>query len=349
MRKGYITIRSSALSFSIQLHKRVVLLFLLLLGVAALSMIVSTGIGDMYIAPLDVWRAVMGEGHQDFILVVQTLRLPRIVIAVMVGASLGVAGAMLQGIIRNPLAAPDIIGVTGGASLSAVAFLTLLPGMYSIHLLPVAAMLGAVAASIIIYLLAWKKGVRPVRLVLVGIGIASLMSSLTTVMIVMSPSIYTASSAFLWMTGTIYGTSWDNVLSLLPWTIIFLFLSVFCIKELNIHQLGDDIAAGAGSSVQRKRLLMLAVSVGLAGSAVSMSGPVGFVGLLAPHMARRLVGPSAGSVLPIAGLLGGLIVLLADLVARTAFLPKDIPVGVFTAGIGAPFFIYLLYRTRHAR
>ncbi|MBW7474908.1 iron ABC transporter permease [Paenibacillus oenotherae] len=337
------------MSLSVQLHKRLILLFLVLLAVVAGSMVVSTGIGDMYINPLDVWKAVLGQGLPDHILVVQTLRLPRIVIAIMVGASLGVAGAMMQSIIRNPLAAPDLIGVTGGASLAAVTFLTYLPGLYSIHLLPVAAMIGAVAASALIYMLAWKRGVAPVRLVLVGIGISALISSLTTMLIVMSPTIYAASSAYLWITGTIYGTSWDNVLSLLPWTTVFLLLAVLSVRELNIHQLGDDIAAGTGSAVQRKRLLLLGICVILAGSAVSMAGPIGFVGLLAPHMARRLAGPSAGSMLPIAGLLGGLIVLLADLVGRTAFLPHDIPVGVFTAGIGAPFFIYLLYRTRNAR
>lgn len=332
-----------------RLRKRALLWFLGLFALLLAAAVASAGLGEIRIAPLDVLRAAGGSGIADHILVVQELRLPRIAMAMLVGASLAVAGAILQGVVRNPLAAPDVVGISGGASLAAAAFLTLIPGAYSIQLLPVAAMAGAVAVSSIVYMLAWKRGVQTFRLVLIGIGVAMLMNALTTFMIMMAPSTYTAGAAYLWLTGTIYGTSWMNVTTLLPWTLLFLLLAATHVRHLNAQLLGDELAAGIGSAVQRGRISLLLISVGLAGSAISMAGPIGFVGLLAPHMARRLVGSLSGRLLPVAGVIGALIVLLADTAARTVFLPHDIPAGVLTSGIGAPFFVYLLYRTRKSR
>ncbi|MBP3961531.1 FecCD family ABC transporter permease [Paenibacillus lignilyticus] len=220
-------------------------------------------------------------------------------------------------------------------------------GTLSIAWLPVAAMAGAGITSILIYLLAWKKGVTPIRLVLIGIGINFLLASVTKVMLVMNP-IYTASQAYVWLTGTVYGTDWKMVWTILPWVCVFIPLSFLFARNVNVLQMGDDIAKGVGSAAQRQRFVLLMISVALAGAAVSVGGAISFVGLIAPHMTRKLVGPAFGGVLPIAALIGGLMVVLADTVARTAFLPYDIPVGVFTAGIGAPFFIFLLYRNRNA-
>ncbi|MFC4098570.1 FecCD family ABC transporter permease [Paenibacillus xanthanilyticus] len=330
-------------------HRRSLLWFLGLFVFLLAAAVVSAGLGEIRIPPLDVVRAAGGAGLADHVLVVQSLRLPRIAISMLVGASLAVAGAILQGVVRNPLAAPDVVGISGGASLAAAAFLTLIPGAYSIQLLPVAAMIGAVLVSSIVYLLAWKRGVQTFRLVLIGIGVAMLMNALTTFMIMMAPSTYTAGAAYLWLTGTVYGTSWTNVLTLLPWTALFLLLAAGHVRHLNAQLLGDELAAGIGSAVQRGRISLLLISVGLAGSAISMAGPIGFVGLLAPHMARRLVGSLSGRLLPVAGVIGALIVLIADTVARTVFLPHDIPAGILTSGIGAPFFVYLLYRTRKSR
>lgn len=318
---------------------------LLLLCLAAA--IVSLGLGEMRIAPLDVIRAVLGAGADESEMVVQKLRLPRVIVAMLVGASLAASGAILQTMFRNPLSSPDILGVTGGASVAAVFFLTYMAGDISIRLLPPVAMLGAAVVSLLLYALAWKGGIAPVRFILVGVGLASLMSAGTTMMIVFSPK-NDAGQAYLWLTGSVYGANWENVLTLLPWTALFLPLAAAFARHVDIQQLGDDIATGAGSSVQRDRLILLLLSVGLAGSAVSVGGGIGFVGLLAPHMARKLVGVGFGRLLPVAALLGAIIVMLADLAGRTLFLPYDVPVGVFTSGIGAPFFIYLLYARRHA-
>nr|WP_308640088.1 iron ABC transporter permease [Paenibacillus silvisoli] len=328
------------------MHRKTIKLIIGLVLASIFALLISTALGDLRISPIEVIRTLLGGGGEESRLIIHTLRLPRIIAAFLVGASLAAAGAILQGIIRNPLASPDIIGITSGASVAAVAFITYFSGTLSIAWMPVAAMIGAGITSLIIYLLAWKKGVTPIRLVLIGIGINFLLASATKVMLVMNPN-YTASQAYIWLTGTVYGTDWEMIRSLVPWVVVFIPLSFLFARNVNVLQLGDDIAMGVGTAVQRQRFMLLLISVALAGAAVSVGGAVSFVGLIAPHMTRKLVGPAFGGALPIAALIGGLMVVTADTVARTAFLPYDIPVGVFTAGIGAPFFIYLLYRHRN--
>lgn len=344
--KIFTSLRFGKLPISFLVYKKTLYITVLLVFANLTAFVVSTGLGDMNIHPLDVVNTMFGKGTEEHALVINTLRLPRIIAAFLVGASLAVSGAILQGVIRNPLASPDIIGITSGASVAAVAFITYLSGEVSIQWLPVAAMIGAGITSLVIYMLAWKKGVTPIRLVLIGIGINFLMQSLTKVMLVLSP-IYTASEAYLWLVGTVYGTTWKAVGTILPCALVFIPLALIYSRKVNVLQLGDDIAMSVGSAVQRQRFVLLLISVALAGAAVSVGGGIAFVGLIAPHMTRKLVGPSFGGVLPVSALIGGLMVLLADLIARTAFLPYDIPVGVFTAGVGAPFFIYLLYRNRN--
>ncbi|MGG1517715.1 iron ABC transporter permease [Paenibacillus oryzisoli] len=345
--KPYKTVRLRGGAISLLIHRKSVRITLGLLLACLVVAIVSTGLGEMVISPINVVRSLFGAGAEEHTMVIQKIRLPRIIVSLLVGASLAAAGAILQGIIRNPLASPDIMGVTGGASVGAVTFLTYFLGVFSIRWLPVAAMLGASIVSIVLYALAWKKGVTPVRLVLVGIGLAGLMSAATTMMIVFSPT-NDARQAYLWLTGSVYAANWENVLTVLPWTVILIPVAFLLARHVNIGQLGDDIAASAGSAVEWNRLILLFISVALAGSAVSVAGGIGFIGLIAPHMARKLVGSSFENVLPVAVLLGGTVVMLADLVGRTLFLPLDIPVGVFTSMVGAPFFIYLLYTKRNS-
>jgi iron complex transport system permease protein len=344
--KKYIPLRSKRLRLSVLFHRKPLYLVLFLGCLSISFFFLSAGLGDMVIPPTGIVHALLGNSTDEYELVVNTLRAPRIVLAFLVGLALAVSGTILQGIIRNPLASPDVIGITAGASLAAVAFISFLAGSVSIHWLPLAAAIGAGVISVIVYTLAWKQGVTPVRLVLIGIGMDLLIDALTTLLLVTSP-LYKTSQAYIWLTGTVYGATWANVWTLLPWLLILLPLSMLLARHVNIQQLGDDIALGAGHAVQRYRFLLLFVSVALAGSAVAVAGGIAFVGLIAPHMARKLVGPVFGAVLPVSALLGGLIVLLADLIARTVFLPHDIPVGVFTSAIGAPFFIYLLYRNRN--
>ncbi|MHC8523033.1 FecCD family ABC transporter permease [Rossellomorea sp. H39__3] len=344
--KRWLKERVSVLMDTSALKKIVLLMVLTMLAV-----IISTGIGDMQIAPWKVVSVFFGGGSSIDQLVVTSFRLPRILIALLAGMALAVAGGILQGMIRNPLASPDIIGVTGGAGAAVVAFLTIFSNkdntlMVSIKWLPVAAFIGAAIIAFLVYFLAWKK-VFPVRLVLIGIGISALTQACTTLLMIMGP-IYRASQANIWITGTVNGSDWQDVWILLPWSIIFIFLSFMITRQLNIQELGEEVATSAGANVQRQRFILLLMSTALVGGAVAFAGGIGFVGLMAPHMARRLVGSSFGALLPVAALIGGLLVMLADLIGRTLFLPLEVPAGVFTAAIGAPYFIYLLFKTRHS-
>jgi iron complex transport system permease protein len=285
-------------------------------------------------------------------LIITSFRLPRIIVALMVGISLAIAGGILQGMIRNPLASPDVLGITGGAAAAVVSFLAIFSDKnhsltVSIAWLPLAAFIGATVVGFIVYFLAWKNGVSPIRLVLIGIGISTLMQAITTLTMVMGP-IYQASQANIWITGTVYGSNWKNVAILVPWTVIFVIIALAVARTINIQELGDEVATGLGGKVQKQRFLLLMISTALIGGSVAFAGGIGFVGLMAPHMARRLVGSSFGALLPTSALIGGILVMIADLIGRTLFSPLEVPAGVFTAGIGAPYFIYLLFKTRNS-
>jgi iron complex transport system permease protein len=341
--KQYLPLRNRTLSF--HLHKRTVWLAILFALLTAAAAVVSLGMGEMHIAPLDVVKVFLGMGSEQDALIVREFRLPRILIAILVGAALAVAGSVLQGIVRNPLAAPDILGISGGASITAVAFLLLFDSV-SVKWLPAAAFLGATLVAFLLYGLAWKQGVTPLRLVLIGVGIKIVAGAAVTLLITFSPFLL-QNKAILWLTGSIYGVDWGDVLMILPWIMVLFLLAAFFVRRVNVQQLGDDIATGVGSQVERDRFFLLLICTGLTGAAVAVGGEISFVALLAPHIAKQLVGPSFGGAMSISAFVGALIVLLADLVGRTAFSPLDIPVGVFTSAVGAPFFIYLLYKKRH--
>lgn len=308
------------------------------------SILLSLCLGSRTSQPLAVLEALVFPERSDIDLIVNVLRMPRTMLAVLVGAALAVAGLILQGIVRNPLASPDIIGITGGASVAAVLFLAW-QGAPGIHWLPVAAMGGAAAVSLGIFALAWRRGVTPSRLVLIGIGISAVMGAITTLLIVLTPD-STAIRAYVWLTGSLYATQWNDVLGMLPWVAICLPLTLVYARHMDVMALGDGIATGLGVSIDLVRVVLLLVSVALAGAAVAFAGGLSFVGLIAPHIARRLVGGGFAGLVWVSALLGALIVLYADLIGRVAFMPHDLPAGIFVSGVGAPFFVYLLYRHR---
>ncbi|WP_284642383.1 FecCD family ABC transporter permease [Paenibacillus silviterrae] len=347
--KKLLTLRNRGGSVSFLLQTRALWVTLALIVVVAVIAVLSIGLGSSKMALSDVLRTLFGYGTSAQEVIIFKLRMPRILIAILTGSALAVAGAILQGVIRNPLASPEWVGITGGATLGAVAFFFFWAETLTIHLLPVAAMVGAFVVSAFIYVTAWKHGVSPLRLVLIGIGMSTAMSSLTYMLLISGPMVL-ANKSLTFMTGSIYGVSWDkDVYVLLPWVGVLIPLAWLLARHVNVQQLGDDVAASVGTRVEQKRLVLLLLSVALAGSAVAIGGAISFIGLMAPHIARKLVGPSFGGVIPTSALIGALILLLADLVARTAFAPLDIPAGVFTAAIGAPFFIYLLLRQRAGR
>ncbi|WP_369380572.1 FecCD family ABC transporter permease [Lysinibacillus fusiformis] len=343
---NYTTIRTKSDRISFQIAKRTCWIILLLSLLLVSITIIGLSAGSDFIHPFIVVKELLGYGNGEYDFVLHTLRLPRILMALLVGAALGVAGLILQGIIRNPLAAPDIIGVTSGASMGAIIFIVYFMGSVGIQFLPLAAISGAAIISFIIYLLSWRKGVTPIRMVLIGIGISALAKAVLTMLLVLS-EVAATTKAYLWLTGSLYGANMTDVYLLLPWVALLLPLTFVLARTVNVKELGDDIATGLGVKVQVYRLLFLLISVMLAGSAVAFAGGIAFVGLVAPHMSRLLVGRSFAGLIPVTAIIGGIIVIVADIVARTAFLPKDLPTGVFTAAIGAPFFIYLLFRTRN--
>ncbi|MDF2684333.1 MAG: yfhA 1 [Brevibacillus sp.] len=341
----YTVVRSQKPLYSFQLDVHSITILCLLIAVLVGVIVASIGLGSIRIPVSEVLKSLVGMGDSTHQLVVVNLRLPRILVSVMVGAALAVSGAILQALVRNPLASPDLIGTTNGATAAAIAFIAFSNGAYSIHWLPLVALVGGFFAAALTYATAWKRGLSPFRFALIGVSISTAMGALSVYFMISGP-LYLASQALGWMSGTVYGTSWDHVLALLPWVFGFLLITLSQARTLNAQELGDDVAKGVGVRVEKKRLILIAVSVALAAAAVGIAGGIGFVGLMAPHMARKLVGSSYGALLPASALLGGIFVLLADLAARTLFVPLDVPAGVFTAAVGAPFFMYLLYRSR---
>ncbi|MBD2000541.1 iron ABC transporter permease [Leptolyngbya sp. FACHB-541] len=347
MTRNWLTIRLYHFPLSFQLDRRVPWL-LLALAIAALAvLVVSVGYGEYPISPIDVIRTILGwqTDNSDYGFVINTLRLPRIVAAFLVGIGLAIAGTILQGLTRNPLAAPEIVGVEAGAGLAAVSLIVLFPSIPTLFL-PIAAFTGALIAALLVYWLSWNGGSSPIRLILVGVGIGAIASALTSLMITFG-NIYDVSQALVWLAGSVYGRTWEHIQAFLPWLLIFVPLSFLSARELNTLNLGNDVARGLGSRVEWQRVFLLITSVALAGASVATAGTIGFVGLISPHLARQLVGTSHEGLLPTAALVGGLIVALADLLGRSLFAPIEIPCGVITAAVGAPYFLYLLYRDRN--
>jgi len=310
---------------------------------AALALLaaVAMTLGDYPLGIGDVVRGALGGGGGREAFVVQTLRMPRVVNAVLVGAALAASGAVFQGLVRNPLVAPDIIGVNAGASLAAV---TLIVTRGPVALVPVAAFAGAVATAFAVYWLTWRRGVTAGRLVLVGIGFNAALGAGTTFLVVRFP-IEQVAPAVLWLTGTLYGRGWEHAVGVAVGLGLLLPAALALQHGLRALQLGDDLARALGARTEAVRAALLVVGSGLAAAAVAAAGPIGFVALIVPHAARLLVGPLRGGGLLVVALLGALLTLGADVIGQHVFSPVSLPVGVVTAVLGAPFFLYLLART----
>lgn len=341
---SHFLLRNRSESLALALHRRTLTGCVLALLALGGLLLLSLCLGSTVLTPTDVFTAAF-QPDSEHRFVVHTLRLPRALLAILVGAGLGVSGAVLQQLVRNPLASPDIIGVTDGAAVAAVLFLAWGSAL-SLDWLPPLAIAGALISSAVIYGLAWRGGVLPIRLVLVGIALAAALKAITTLVLVMSP-LSTTVRTYVWLTGSLYGAQWQDVWGLLPWTLTLLPLTLLFARQLGLMGMTDSQALGLGLAVGRYRLLLLLSSVGLAGSAVAFAGGIGFVGLLAPHLARGLTGQTIVGRLIGSACTGAALVLIADLIGRTLFLPQDLPAGIFVSAVGAPFFIYLLYRRRH--
>lgn len=307
---------------------------------------INISVGDFDIPLKDVASYLVGHGNGDSRYIIGELRLPRSLTAVMVGGAFGLSGAIFQSIARNPLASPDIIGVTAGAALFAVAAIVLagngdvITGVAARNV-PIAALIGGLFTAILVYALAYRRGLLGYRLVLVGIGISAMMFALVQYLLTRA-TLYEASRATVWLTGSLNGRGWEHVKPV-GFALLFLVpLTLAQSRQLRALQLGDDVAKALGTRVELSRLSLIVCGVGLAALAVASAGPIGFVAFVAPVIARRLVGSGATALFS-SMCLGSLLVVVSDLIARRA-LSAELPVGVITSIIGAPYLLWLLWR-----
>jgi iron complex transport system permease protein len=305
-----------------------------------IAFLVGNSLGSMEISIPRIFEVLFNNVDSAERLVIWDIRLPRMIVAALVGVNLALSGAILQGIMLNPLADPGIIGISSGAGLAGIVILILFPQLQ--FMVPLAAFLGAMGAALIIYVLAWKGGIQPLRIILAGVAVAAFLGAgISSLMVFYSDRVH---GAITFMNGSLSARSWPQVQLILPYTVAGLITSFFMSERLNILILGDDTARGLGLNVERTRLGLTAVAALLAASAVSVVGLLGFVGLIIPHSVRLLIGNNYKYVLPGSALLGAAVVMFCDTFARTAFSPTEIPVGVVMAILGAPFFLYLLRR-----
>ncbi|MGE0058229.1 MAG: FecCD family ABC transporter permease [Dehalococcoidia bacterium] len=308
----------------------------------AATIVLSIGIGPVYIGPGRVVQALLGNATGASDLIVNQVRLPRVLVGVMVGASLAMAGAILQGVTRNPLADPHIFGISAGAGVVAVSCIVFFPQLPREVVQPLA-LLGGLGGGGLAYAMAWRGGVTATRLALAGIAVTSMLTAITTGILVTSA--FSAQIGLRFLIGGLLLRNWTDVYLLLPYFVFGTIAALLMSKQLNIIAMGDEVAVSLGQSVERTRLILVALAALLASSAVSIAGLVGFLGLIVPHFVRLVIGTDYRFLLPTSALIGAILLVSADTVARTAFDPQEIPVGVLTAVLGGPVFI-LLVRNR---
>lgn len=314
---------------------------LILVALLVASMFISLIFGSTSVSLSDIWRTLWSSELTDSASqIIWNIRLPRNIVAALVGACLATSGAILQAVMKNPLADPQIVGVSSGAGLMGVIILILFPG-YD-YLVPMVAFFGAMGAALMVYALAWKNGIRPSRIILAGVAVSAFLGSGISALLVFFGD--RVQGALLWMVGGLAARSWPQVEVLLPYAIVGLIFACMGAKRLTILSLGDETAKGLGLKVEQTRFMMTAVAALLAAGAVSIAGLIGFVGLVIPHILRLIIGNDYAYLLPGSALLGAFILVISDTVGRVVLSPIEIPVGIIMAFFGAPFFLYLLRR-----
>ncbi|CUX57900.1 MULTISPECIES: iron ABC transporter permease [Agrobacterium] len=302
--------------------------------------------GDQSIAWHDVANALIGSAPADLQMIVVEFRLSRAILALLAGTGLAVAGTISQTVMRNPLAEPGVLGINAGAALVASVVIILFAGV-SPTVLPWAGFAGAVTMAAAVYALSWKGGTSSLRIILVGIGLSAMAGAGTSFLTAFG-NVMDVQRAMIWLSGSVYGADWTKVQSLLLWLSVPLALTWFSCRQLDLIRFGDDVATGLGQKVNLVRAFLILLCTLISGATVAMVGLVGFIGLIAPHVARRIVGPAHRALIPVAALTGSLLLLVADIIGRTVIAPAQLPAGIVTALLGAPFFAYLLKGRRHA-
>lgn len=329
--------------------KHMVLRFSLVMTVLLVLLIVfsilSAAIGSAGYTIPEILNALFSPQESFIKVVVLNLRLPRIILAILIGASLASSGALLQSVMKNPLADPGTIGVSAGAGTAATTILLLFPHLTSS--VPLFAFIGAALACVLIYSMAWKDGVDPTRIILSGVAINSVLGAYNSLLQLMNSDSLEGVLAF--MNGSLSGRSWYQVKLLSVYDAVGLILAFLCIKSANALQLGDEVAKSLGVKVNGSRIFLSAVAAFLAASTVAVAGMIGFVGLVVPHVARILVGSDYKVLLPISIVLGAVVLLIADTIGRTIIPGMELPVGIVMSVCGGPFFLYMLRKGAKTR
>lgn len=310
----------------------------------AAMVIVALVFGDKELTLPDVLRTITGHAPDSLTHdAIVSHRMPRMLVAAMAGAALAVSGLVVQGVVRNPLAAPDLVGISPGASIGALTVLIVFPEL-PVSLLPIAAFAGAWISFSVVYALSWSQGISPTRLALIGIGASAAAGAITNLIIIKNPMQIT--TALTWLSGSTYARGWSQVVQLLPWMLVLLPLAWIISRWLDLFALGEDLPRGLGMALDRTRLVALIVAVALASAAVAVVGGIGFIGLLAPHASRMMIAGKHRLLIPFTAMTGAILLIGADTIGRTLMAPDEIPSGLVAAALGTPYFLWLLWRSR---
>ncbi|MFD1989749.1 FecCD family ABC transporter permease [Paenibacillus nicotianae] len=312
-----------------------------------ITMVIALSVGASSVSFDRLIPTLLGNGTfvDDFVLF--SIRLPRMLITLLAGMALALSGSVLQGVTRNELADPGIVGINAGAGLGVTVFFLFAPlevGTF-VYILPIVAFAGALITAILIYFFSYSRteGMQPMKFIITGVGFSLALSG---VMIVLISSVDRVKVDFIsrWLAGNVWGTDWPFVVALLPWLIVLIPFVLYKSRSLNLLALNEGTAIGAGVPIQKDRILLMLSAVALAASAVSVTGGIAFIGLMAPHIARALVGPRHQLFVPVSILIGGWLLLVADTIGRNLSDPDGMPAGIVVALIGAPYFLYLLLK-----
>lgn len=303
----------------------------------------SVRFGSVNLPFMEIIKGVFIKGYDNQIVksILWDIRIPRILVALMVGGNLSLAGVLLQAVMKNPLADPGLTGVSAGASVCALIVMIIFPK--AMLFMNLTAFIGGSIACIVVFLLAWKKGLKPIRVILAGVAVNSILGSITGLMFILFSD--EIQGVLSWLNGSLNGKSWEHVYGILPYTVIGIIGAMTLVRDANILQLGDNFAINLGLNIPRKRLKLSLFACFLTGISVANVGLIGFVGLIVPHIARMVIGSDHTYLLPFSTILGAIVLVIADTISRTIFSPIEIPAGIVMAIVGVPFFLYLLRRT----
>ena len=327
MRTSHVSFR--AISFYVVTLSLMVLLFGL-----------SIRLGTYTLSFEEIWAAFQPDDKNYFTLM--EYRLPRAVLAILLGGALAISGVLVQSVVRNPLASPDILGINNAAGLVAVSVLMFLPNL-AFYWMPIFAFLGGVLSFAILWIVCGFN-FRPIKMAIIGVALSALWAAICHYLMLTNP--VEINTAMLWLTGSLWGRSWSYLNVVLPWLVVLLPLPFIFCRDLDTLGLGENKASTLGVTVNKVQISVLVLAVALSTTAVAICGPIAFLGLVAPHLARRLVGGRHRTLLPAALIIGALLLQLSDILARVIDPPTELPAGILTAIIGAPYFFYLLMRTK---